>query len=219
MSSAANVLAKQFKELSTNPVPGFTVALHDDNVFEWDVGIIGAPATIYEGGYFKATMKFPKDYPFNPPTFKFNNSFFHPNVYADGNLCISILHPPVDDPTSGETAEERWNPTQTVESILISIVSLLADPNCSSPANVDAGVMYRKNKEQYDSIVRAQVESSKKDIPAGLKIPTNADEFVPNKPKPEIDPDDDFWLDDEDMEEEMEDDMDSGDSSEEEYDD
>jgi hypothetical protein len=45
-----------------------------------------------------------------------------------------------DDPTSGEKAEERWNPTQSVESILLSIVSLLNDPNCSSPANVDAGV-------------------------------------------------------------------------------
>ncbi|CAG8504777.1 13785_t:CDS:2 [Ambispora leptoticha] len=170
MSSAANILLKQFKELTNNPVPGFTVALHDDsNVFEWDVGIIGAPNTVYEGGYFKATLKFPDDYPFNPPTFKFNNDFFHPNVYSDGRLCISILHPPGDDPTSGETAAERWNPTQSVESILISIVSLLVDPNCSSPANV---VMYRKERESYNSIVRAQVEASKKDIPAGLKIPT-----------------------------------------------
>ncbi|CAB5193781.1 unnamed protein product [Rhizophagus irregularis] len=116
MSSAANILLKQFKELTSNPVPGFTVALRDeDNVFEWDVGIIGAPNTIYEGGYFKATLKFPNDYPFNPPTFKFNNEFFHPNVYIDGRLCISILHPPGDDPTSGETAAERWNPTQSVE--------------------------------------------------------------------------------------------------------
>ncbi|CAJ0922075.1 12689_t:CDS:2 [Entrophospora sp. SA101] len=57
-------------------------------------------------------------------------------IYTDGKLCISILHPPVEDPTSGETAAERWNPTQSVESILISIVSLMGDPNCSSPANV-----------------------------------------------------------------------------------
>ncbi|CAG8739501.1 21679_t:CDS:2, partial [Racocetra persica] len=105
MSSAANILTKQFKELTSNPVPGFTVALPDDgNVFEWDVGIIGAPGTIYEGGYFKANLKFPNDYPYNPPTFKFNNEFFHPNVYQDDRLCISILHPPGDDPTSGETA-------------------------------------------------------------------------------------------------------------------
>jgi hypothetical protein len=47
---------------------------------------------------YKATIKFPQDYPFHPPTFTFNKDFFHPNVYSDGRLCISILHPPGDDP-------------------------------------------------------------------------------------------------------------------------
>ncbi len=46
----------------------------------------------------QATLKFPQDFPFNPPTFAFDDSFFHPNVYVDGKLCISILHPPGDDP-------------------------------------------------------------------------------------------------------------------------
>ncbi|CAG8471999.1 12680_t:CDS:10 [Acaulospora colombiana] len=146
-------------ELTSNPVPGFTVALQDDsNVFEWDVGIIGAPNTIYEGGYFKATLKFPNDYPFNPPTFKFNNEFFHPNVYMDGRLCISILHPPGDDPTSGETAE----------------------------------VMYRKDRDSYNKIVRSQVEASKKDIPEGLKIPTSTDDFVVQKRPSDDEQDENF---------------------------
>ncbi|RUS34051.1 hypothetical protein BC938DRAFT_482682 [Jimgerdemannia flammicorona] len=113
-SSAANILQKQFKELTRNPVPGFAVDLKEDNIFEWDVAIIGSPKTVYEGGYFKATLSFPPDYPFLPPTFRFNTEFYHPNVYADGRLCISILHPPGDDPVSGEKAEERWNPTQVM---------------------------------------------------------------------------------------------------------
>ena len=71
---------------------------------------------------------------------------------------------------SGETAEERWNPTQSVESILLSIISLINDPNCSSPANVDAGVMYRNNREQYNAIARKQVEASKKNIPPDLNL-------------------------------------------------
>ncbi|OBZ90887.1 Ubiquitin-conjugating enzyme E2 [Choanephora cucurbitarum] len=189
MASAANILQRQFKELTRNPVPGFVVDLKDDNIFEWDVALIGSPKTMYEGGYFKATMTFPDDYPFNPPTFKFNNEFYHPNVYPDGRLCISILHPPGEDPISGEKAEERWNPTQSVESVLVSIISLLADPNCSSPANVDAGVAYRKNRDMFESVVKKQVEASKKDIPNGFKMPTSEQDFMPTAP-PEIEEDD-----------------------------
>ncbi|KAI8384574.1 ubiquitin-conjugating enzyme/RWD-like protein [Radiomyces spectabilis] len=191
-SSAANILQRQFKELTRNPVPGFAVDLKDDNIFVWDVAIIGSPKTIYEGGYFKATMAFPPDYPFNPPTFRFDRDFYHPNVYLDGRLCISILHPPGDDPISGEKAEERWNPTQSVESVLMSIISLLADPNCSSPANVDAGVAYRKDRELYDSIVKNQVEISKKDIPPGFKMPQSEKDFMIAAPL-EIEEDDNFW--------------------------
>ncbi|KAG2207735.1 hypothetical protein INT47_011855 [Mucor saturninus] len=192
MASAANILQRQFKELIRSPVPGFVVDLKDDNIFEWDVALIGSPKTMYEGGYFKATMTFPDDYPFNPPTFRFNNEFYHPNVYPDGRLCISILHPPGEDPISGEKAEERWNPTQSVESVLVSIISLLADPNCSSPANVDAGVAYRKNREAFENIVKKQVEASKKDIPSGFKMPKSEQDFMPTAP-PEIEEDDNFW--------------------------
>ncbi|ORY51398.1 hypothetical protein BCR33DRAFT_453855 [Rhizoclosmatium globosum] len=186
---ALQALQRQYKEILQHPIPGFRVELKDENIFEWQVGIIGPLDTIYQGGYFLSTIKFPTDYPFNPPTFTFNSPFFHPNVYSDGRLCISILHPPGDDPTSGEKAEERWNPTQTVESILLSIVSLLNDPNVSSPANVDAGVslhlsiiyrcakpvnkqvLYRNNRKAYEAKVKEQVELSKKDIPDDLEMP------------------------------------------------
>ncbi|KAJ8653349.1 hypothetical protein O0I10_011000 [Lichtheimia ornata] len=192
MSSAASILQRQYKELTKNPVPGFVVDLKNDSIFEWEVAIIGSPKTIYEGGYFKATMSFPEDYPFNPPTFRFNREFYHPNVYPDGRLCISILHPPGDDPVSGEKADERWNPTQSVESVLVSIISLLADPNCSSPANVDAGVAYRKNRDLFDSIVKTQVEASKKDIPPGFQMPKSEKDFMLAAPA-EIEEDENFW--------------------------
>jgi hypothetical protein len=61
-------------------------------------------------------------------------------VYKDGKVCISILHPPGEDEMSGEFASERWLPTQSVSSVLLSVISMLSDPNPSSPANVDASV-------------------------------------------------------------------------------
>ena len=61
-------------------------------------------------------------------------------VYPDGKVCISILHPPGDDPSGYEHSSERWSPVQSVDKILLSVVSLLAEPNDESPANVDAAV-------------------------------------------------------------------------------
>ena len=61
-------------------------------------------------------------------------------VEKNGNVCISILHEPGDDKWGYEKASERWLPVHTVETILISVISMLADPNDESPANVDAAV-------------------------------------------------------------------------------
>jgi ubiquitin-conjugating enzyme E2 R len=112
-------------------------------------------------------------------------------VYKDGRLCISILHTPGEDITSGETASERWSPAQRVESVLISILSLLDDAEISSPANVDASVMFRDRVEEFKERVKKDVESSKKDIPEGFIMPTHES----TKPKIEDPVDDDFWQD------------------------
>lgn len=66
----------------------------------------------------------------------------------------------MDDPQSGELPCERWNPTQSVRTILLSVISLLNEPNTFSPANVDASVMYRRWREskgrdkEYENIIR-----------------------------------------------------------------
>lgn len=161
-------------------------------------------------------MTFPDNYPYSPPTFQFNNPLYHPNVYEDGKLCISILHAPGDDEMSGESAGERWSPAQRVESVLISIISLLDDAECSSPANVDAGVLLRKDKQAFKKRVKEDVEKSKKDIPEGFVMPTH--ESTSKKPEKLTD-DPDFWVDSDDEEddfggsdtdEEMEEDGDDG---------
>ena len=123
--------------------------------------------------------------------FKFLRSIYHPNIYKDGKLCISILHAPGEDEMSGESAAERWSPAQRVESVLLSIISLLDDAECSSPANVDAGVMLRKDPKEYKRLVKQDVEQSKKDIPEGFVFPEN-DVPSHNMEKHE---DRDFWFD------------------------
>lgn len=85
---------------------------------------------------------------------KFTCEMFHPNVYKDGTVCISILHSPGDDPNQYEDASERWSPIQSVEKILISVMSMLAEPNDESGANIDASKIWRDNKLEYSRRVR-----------------------------------------------------------------
>lgn len=82
---------------------------------------------------------------------------------------------------AGETAAERWSPVQNVESVLISVLSLLDDAEVSSPANVDAGVMLRNNPAKYKEMVKRDLEASRKDIPEGFVMPRHEDAFKTQK--------------------------------------
>lgn len=98
---------------------------------------------------------------------------------------------------SGEVATERWSPLQGVESVLRSILLLLDDPEVSSPANVDAGVMYRNDREQYIEKANAAVEKSKTDIPREFTMPT----AIIDAPPAKFEDDEDFWAESGDEEE------------------
>ena len=173
---AERVLMNEYKTLSKESWTN--ISLIDENIFEWSVALMPLnPDSLYYGGYFKATMNFPPNYPYAPPTFQFERPLWHPNIYTDGKLCISILHTPGEDIMSGEAAGERWSPVQRVESVLISVLSLLDDAETSSPANVDAGVMLRKDPEGYQERVKQDRERSKEDIPEGFEMPTHETAF------------------------------------------
>lgn len=224
--SAAAILQRQYKDL-TDPkkgIPSFHIGLDDDNIFLWNIGIMVLnKESMYHGGYFKGQMRFPSDFPFSPPTFRFTPAIYHPNIYKDGRLCISILHQG-GDPTSDEPENETWTPAQTVESVLISIISLLEDPNVNSPANVDASVELRKNPDAYKKKILQEVERSKNDIPEDFIMP-ELELFAygassNNNKDYEQDPvDEDFWYDSEEEsfdEESLMDDIDDNQGEEEE---
>lgn len=181
--SSTKVLALELKRLEDEPVEGFTIELADEsNLYLWKCTIFGPPDTIYAGGYFKALMRFPYDYPYSPPSFQFTTKMWHPNIYDNGEVCISILHPPVDDPQSGELPSERWNPTQTVRTVLLSVISLLMEPNTNSPANVDASVMFRRWKqgqdEEYTKLVKKQVNDTKLEAKKdNITVPLTQEEY------------------------------------------
>ncbi|XP_074062069.1 ubiquitin-conjugating enzyme E2 R2 isoform X2 [Macrotis lagotis] len=203
MTSSQKALMLELKSLQEEPVEGFRITLVDESdLYNWEVAIFGPPNTLYEGGYFK-----------------------------NGDVCISILHPPVDDPQSGELPSERWNPTQNVRTILLSVISLLNEPNTFSPANVDASVMFRKWRDskgkdkEYAEIIRKQVLATKAEAEKdGVKVPTTLAEYCIKTKVPSNDNSSDLLyddlydddIDDEDEEEEDADCYDDDDSGNEE---
>uniref|UniRef100_A0A2K6RYF3 Ubiquitin-conjugating enzyme E2 G2 n=1 Tax=Saimiri boliviensis boliviensis TaxID=39432 RepID=A0A2K6RYF3_SAIBB len=125
--TALKRLMAEYKQLTLNPPEGIVAGpMNEENFFEWEALIMGPEDTCFEFGVFPAILSFPLDYPLSPPKMRFTCEMFHPNIYPDGRVCISILHAPGDDPMGYESSAERWSPVQSVEKILLSVVSMLA---------------------------------------------------------------------------------------------
>lgn len=162
VSSAALILGKQLKQMQKDKdIPGISCGLVDNNIFEWEVMLMIPDDTKdYGGGVFRTRMSFPSEYPHLPPKMKFETPIFHPNIYTSGEVCISILHPPEEDKWGYESAAERWSPVQTPETILLSVISMLSSPNDESPANVEAGKLWRDDPKEFRKRVRRCVRDS-----------------------------------------------------------
>jgi ubiquitin-conjugating enzyme E2 G1 len=141
-------LHSEYIQITKDPNYFYSILPNPDNFLIWDILIIGPPDTLWAGGIFNTKIEFPKNYPNSPPTFYFVSELFHPNIYSDGKVCISILHEGIDE-YGYESVNERWNPSHSVNSILMSILSMFSDPNLESPANLDASKMWKENLSEY----------------------------------------------------------------------
>ena len=128
----------EIKKLKTGELPfGIKIEPREDDIFTWDAEITGGIGTPHEGLTYKLLVRIDKeDYPKKPPSIKFISKIYHPNVYRDGQICIDIL-------------QSEWTPTLRIISALISIQSMLDDPNPNSPANRDSAMVFMKDKELY----------------------------------------------------------------------
>ncbi|KAL5344095.1 ubiquitin-conjugating enzyme/RWD-like protein [Aspergillus crustosus] len=160
--AAGRMLTRQLQQMqSDKDIPGISCGLVDNNIFEWEVMLmISDDVKLYGGGFFRARLSFPSEYPHMPPKMKFETPLFHPNIYANGEVCISILHPPEEDKYGYESAAERWSPVQTPETILLSVISMLSSPNDESAANVEAARLWREDPKEFKKRVRKCVRDS-----------------------------------------------------------
>ncbi|KAH7667192.1 ubiquitin-conjugating enzyme E2 C protein [Dioscorea alata] len=132
-------LQSELMALMMSGDPGVSAFPEGDNIFCWKGTITGSKDTVYEGMVYKLALSFPNDYPFKPPKVKFDSSCFHPNVDVYGNICLDIL-------------QDKWSSAYDVRTILISIQSLLGEPNNDSPLNTQAAALWG-NQEEYRKMV------------------------------------------------------------------
>ena len=112
-----------------------------DDLFTWQATIIGPTETPYEGGMFNLVILFPTDYPFKPPKISFTTRIYHPNINSTGGICLDIL-------------KDQWSPALSITKVLLSICSLLSDPNPDDPLAPEIANIYKTNKDEFNRIAR-----------------------------------------------------------------
>lgn len=98
------------------PTPGISAFPDDGNMLSWTATITGPTETPYSGLNLKLSFAFPSNYPYAPPTVLFKTPIYHPNVDFSGRICLDIL-------------KEKWSAVYNVQSVLLSLQSLLGEPN------------------------------------------------------------------------------------------
>ena len=141
--SLSKRLAHHHREMDKNPPPLCHARPVDPakDMTHWIGYIDGPQNTPYDGGRFHLTIDFPSDYPFKPPQMRFTTPIYHPNIGTNGEICLDILH-------------SQWSPVLTTRTLLISLCSLLTDPNPEHGLNKEALNIYRIDQHKFQQIAR-----------------------------------------------------------------
>ena len=140
--SSANRIQKELSLLMKDPPDNCRSGPVDDDIFHWEGTIMGPTETVYEGGVFNLDIQFPKNYPFKPPKVRFITKIYHPNINSGGFICLDIF-------------KDNWSPALTISKVLLSICSLLTDPNPDDPLVVDIADEYVNDREKYNETARS----------------------------------------------------------------
>lgn len=136
-------ISKELEELIKDPPTNCSAGPENTDIFKWKATIFGPEDTPYHGGVFNLSILFPPDYPFKPPKIKFITKILHPNINSNGNICLDILQ------------GRQWSPALTISKVLLSISSLLSDPNPDDPLDVRLANIYNEDREKFFEMARA----------------------------------------------------------------
>ncbi len=145
MTSAIKLIIKECNEIR-NEINSDILDNHrfvdiitsENDIFKFNVVFLGPKDSPYEETVNTLSISVQRDYPNKAPTIKFVNKIYHPNVSSDGSICLDVL-------------KENWKPIYTLRTIIMSIISLLSDPNPDSPLNGEAAKLYKDSLKHVES--------------------------------------------------------------------
>lgn len=135
-------IQREYTDLQKDPMMNISAQPIDENdMMSWKAIIIGPDDSPYAGGLFSLNIHFPAEYPFKPPKVSFTTQIYHPNINASGAICLDIL-------------KDQWSPALTISKVLLSICSLLTDPNPDDPLVPDIAQLYKKDRKKFSETAR-----------------------------------------------------------------
>ncbi|KAG0457714.1 hypothetical protein HPP92_022593 [Vanilla planifolia] len=138
---ATNRIMKEFKEIRKDPPSSCSAGPVGEDLFHWQATIMGPLDSPFAGGLYLVDIQFPPDYPFKPPKVTFKTRIFHPNINSKGCICLDIL-------------KEHWSPALTISKVLLSICSMLTDPNPDEPLAPEIAYVYKTDRDKYEATAR-----------------------------------------------------------------
>ena len=138
---SARRIAKEISDLRKDAPENCSAGPRGDDMFLWDAIIAGPADSPFQGGVFNLEIRFPVDYPFKPPKVIFLTKIYHPNIGVHGGICLDIL-------------KDQWSPALTIGKVLLSICSLLCDPNPADPLMPDIADQYNRDRTAYVDTAR-----------------------------------------------------------------
>jgi ubiquitin-conjugating enzyme E2 D len=136
-----NRLKNEWQKLKDDPLDNISAGPINKDFYNWEANIIGPSNSVYQGAIFHLTLNIPENYPFKPPKIKFTTPIYHPNINKFGDICL-------------DTITTNWSPIMSIGKVLLSICSLLTDPNPDDPLEPQIAELYKNNRAEYNRNAR-----------------------------------------------------------------
>ncbi|WWC62458.1 uncharacterized protein I303_105054 [Kwoniella dejecticola CBS 10117] len=142
---ASKRIKKEISDLSKENLGSIVLTPNESNIFQWKAVLPGPAGSPYEGGLFEVEITIPEDYPFSPPKLHFITKVYHCNIASTGAICLDLL-------------KHAWSPALSLYKVILSLSSLLTDPNPADPLVPQIAQEYKRDRKKHDATAREWVK-------------------------------------------------------------